>query len=67
MSTHDVIADSEGVIPDSKAVIPDSIRDPVPRQPWIAGAETPDLIRGRNDNQQHAMTNILFLFLKDFS
>ena len=20
------------------------------RQPWIAGAETPDLIRGRNDN-----------------
>ena len=28
-------------------VIPDSIRDP-----WIAGAGTPDLIRGRNDKSQ---------------
>ena len=32
------------VIPDSVNVIPDLIRDP-----WIAGAGTPDLIRGRND------------------
>ena len=39
-------------------VIPGLTRDPVPRQHWIAGAETPDpgsspgqaLIRGRNDN-----------------
>ena len=30
------------------AVMPDLIRHPSP--PWIAGAETPDLIRGRNDN-----------------
>jgi hypothetical protein len=37
------------VIPDEEVVIPDSIRDPVPHDPWIAGAETPDLIRGRND------------------
>ncbi len=29
------------------AVIPDLIRDP-----WIASAETPDLIRGRNDNEK---------------
>ena len=35
--------------PDLELVIPDSIRDPVPRSHWIAGAETPDLIRGRND------------------
>ena len=36
-------------------VIPDSIRDPVPRTDWIAGAETPDLIRGRNDGQRGAV------------
>jgi len=35
--------------PVNKAVIPDSVRDPVPGEHWIAGAETPDLIRGRND------------------
>ncbi len=34
------------VIPDQLFVIPDVIRDP-----WLAGAETPDPIRGRNDNQ----------------
>jgi hypothetical protein len=45
-----VIPDSPAVIPDSAVVIPDSIRDPVPRHHWIAGAETPDLIRGRNDS-----------------
>jgi hypothetical protein len=44
-----VIPDEEVVIPDEQVVIPDSIRDPVPHDPWIAGAETPDLIRGRND------------------
>ena len=38
------------VIPDPAVVIPDSIRDPLPRHHWIAGAETPDLIRGRNDS-----------------
>ena len=37
-------------MPDSAAVIPDPIRDPLLRHHWIAGAETPDLIRGRNDN-----------------
>jgi hypothetical protein len=42
--------DKTPVIPDSAAVIPDLIRDPVLRHHWIAGAETPDLIRGRNDN-----------------
>jgi len=42
--------DSAAVIPDSADVIPDLIRDPVLRHHWIAGAETPDLIRGRNDN-----------------
>ena len=31
------------------AVIPDLIRDPVVGMHWIAGAETPDPIRGRND------------------
>ena len=45
-----VIPDSPAVIPDAAAVIPDLIRDPVPRHHWIAGAETPDLIRGRNDS-----------------
>ena len=45
-----VIPDSAAVIPDSATVIPDSIRDPVLRHHWIAGAETPDLIRGRNDS-----------------
>ena len=45
-----VIPDSAVVIPDAAAVIPDLIRDPVPRHHWIAGAETPDLIRGRNDS-----------------
>ena len=44
-----VIPDSAAVIPDLVFVIPDPIRDPVPRRHWIAGAETPDLIRGRND------------------
>ena len=33
-------------MPDQPVVIPDLIRDS-----WIAGAETPDPIRGRNDNQ----------------
>ena len=37
-------------MPDSAAVIPDPIRHPLLRHHWIAGAETPDLIRGRNDN-----------------
>jgi hypothetical protein len=35
-----------------KDVIPDLIRDPrwnASGAAWIAGAETPDLIRGRND------------------
>ncbi len=41
--------EAHAVIPDLLFVIPDSIRDPVPRQHRIAGAETPDLIRGRND------------------
>jgi len=39
------------VIPNVEVVIPDQIRDPAPREHWIAGAETPDLIRGRNDNR----------------
>ena len=39
-----VIPDSVNVILDSVNVIPDLIRDP-----WIAGAGTPDLIRGCND------------------
>ena len=39
-----VIPDSVNVIPDSVNVIPDLIRDP-----WIAGAGTPDLIRARTD------------------
>ena len=39
-----VILDSVNVILDSVHVIPDLIRDP-----WIAGAGTPDLIRGCND------------------
>ena len=42
--------DAATVLPTSTTVIPDSIRDPVPRHHWIAGAETPDLIRGRNDS-----------------
>ena len=46
-----VIPDSMTVIPDLLVVIPDSIRDPLPRHHWIAGAETPDLIRGRNDSE----------------
>ncbi len=44
-----VIASPTVVIPGPRVVIPDLIRDPVPRGAWIAGAETPDLIRGRND------------------
>ena len=44
-----LIPNSAAVIPDSGTVIPDLIRDPVPRKPWIADVETPDLIRGRND------------------
>ena len=41
-----VIPDQQFVIPDQQFVIPDSIRDPVLRHHWIAGAETPDLITG---------------------
>ena len=44
-----VIPGPRVVIPGPRVVIPDLIRDPVPRGAWIAGAETPDLIRGRND------------------
>ena len=50
-----VIPDLVFVIPDLVFVIPDPIRDPVPRRHWIAGAETPDLIRGRNDKLRPAM------------
>ena len=46
-----VLPTSTTVILDLLVVIPDSIRDPLPRHHWIAGAETPDLIRGRNDSQ----------------
>ena len=55
MKTNPVIPDSEVVIPDSAIVIPDLIRDPVPRMHWIAGAETPDPIRGPNDSRWHAI------------
>jgi hypothetical protein len=41
---------AHAVTPDPTTVIPDLIRDPVLRRHWIAVAETPDLIRGRNDN-----------------
>jgi hypothetical protein len=43
------IPEEQSAIPEERSVIPDSILDPVPQHPWIAGAETPDLIRGRND------------------
>ena len=33
--------------------MPDLIRHPVPGHHWIAGAETPDLIRGRNDDSAY--------------
>jgi hypothetical protein len=34
----------------SLLVMPDLIRHPVHLASWIADVETPDLIRGRNDN-----------------
>ena len=67
---RDVIRDEEVVIPDQAVVIPDQAvvipgltRDPVPREHWIAGAETPDpgsspgqaLIRGRNDSSRRQL------------
>ncbi len=45
----DLVPNEELVIPEEEVVIPGLTRDPVPREHWIAGAETPDLIRGRND------------------
>jgi hypothetical protein len=44
-----VIPDSAAVIPDRLFVIPDLIRDPVPRDHWIAD-------RVRNDTTTPAMT-----------
>jgi hypothetical protein len=44
MNHFSVCGQNFGSIP-LAAVMPDSIR-----HPWIAGAETLDLIRGRNDN-----------------
>ena len=45
-----VVLDSLYVILDSLDVIPDSIRDPVPRQRWIADRACPGLRSGvRND------------------
>ena len=47
----DVILDSLDVILDSLDVIPDSIRDPAPRQLWIADRACPGLRSGvRNDH-----------------
>jgi lipoyl(octanoyl) transferase len=59
----DVLRDEEVVIPDQAVVIPGLTRDPVPREHWIAGAETPDpgsspgqaLIRGRNDSSRRQL------------
>jgi lipoyl(octanoyl) transferase len=58
-----VIPDQAVVIPDQAVVIPGLTRDPVPREHWIAGAETPDpgsspgqaLIRGRNDSSRRQL------------
>ncbi len=44
-----VIPDAQFVIPDAQFVIPDLIRDPVSREPWIAGQARNDKA-GRNDN-----------------
>ena len=59
----DVLQDEEVVIPGQAVVIPGLTRDPVPREHWIAGAETPDpgsspgqaLIRGRNDSYRRQL------------
>jgi lipoyl(octanoyl) transferase len=59
----DVLQDEEVVIPGQAVVIPGLTRDPVPREHWIAGAETPDpgsspgqaLIRGRNDSSRRQL------------
>jgi hypothetical protein len=48
-----VIPDPAVVIPDPAVVIPDSIRDPLPRHHWIAGAETPDLIDNTDDHEKN--------------
>jgi lipoyl(octanoyl) transferase len=58
-----VIPGQAVVIPDQAVVIPGLTRDPVPREHWIAGAETPDpgsspgqaLIRGRNDSSRRQL------------
>jgi lipoate-protein ligase B len=58
-----VIPDQAIVIPGQAVVIPGLTRDPVPREHWIAGAETPDpgsspgqaLIRGRNDSSRRQL------------
>jgi lipoyl(octanoyl) transferase len=58
-----VIPDQAVVIPGQAVVIPGLTRDPVPREHWIAGAETPDpgsspgqaLIRGRNDSSRRQL------------
>jgi lipoyl(octanoyl) transferase len=58
-----VIPGQAVVIPDQAVVIPGLTRDPVPREHWIAGAETPDpgsspgqaLIRGRNDSYRRQL------------
>ena len=55
----------KNVIPE-EAVIPGLTRDPVPRERWIAGAETPDpgsspgqaLIRGRNDSYRRQLVTV---------
>ncbi|MEI7537560.1 MAG: hypothetical protein WCJ76_10125, partial [Comamonadaceae bacterium] len=44
-----VIPELAAVIPDLASVIPDLIRDPVPRQHWIADRVRNDKARVRND------------------
>jgi len=62
---EEVVIPEEAVIPE-QAVIPGLTRDPVPREHWIAGAETPDpgsspgqaLIRGRNDSSRRQLVTV---------